>query len=738
MRARSTLALALAACGLAAGTLAHVRLYNPVGGQKLFWKNPGSLAITVDPVGSDDIADDSETTAVRLAMQAWNEDPGSAAQLADGSFEVQDACQDWLDTSSQIVFFDESNCSGFFGGGSGAVAVTPIWFNNKGTILDADVIFNGQGFSFSTDGAPGSFDVQDVATHELGHLLGLDHSGWAGSTMYPYVDEGLVLQRSLSQDDVNGLRDIAPALVHTRLVGRIRRVADSSPVAGAHVVAVDVGGRTAGGTLTADDGSFDLRGLDAGDYTVFAAPLEGPVSSANLQSGRTIETDFEPGADVPVTLAAGQALALGDLLVEDDVAILLGTPFDELPVHAQAGSVQPITLTGSGLVAGSTLTASDPAVTVSGAVWLGGSVAFTLSVPSLTPPGHVDLSATDPLGARSVLVAAIEVAPPPPTVSSVSPGKGNDIGGTAVTVSGTGFRAGARVVVGESIYHDGQGGCEVVDASTITLSTLPSSSGTHDVVVIDPAGVEGRLDSGFTVASIPVVQARFPAAGTATGGTELVLTGQNFQPGMQVRIDSVLQPVTLEGTTTARVTTVGGAAGGPYVLEAENPSGEVSTLAFSYVAQADPVLQVLTPASGSPSGGKQITVTGAGFTAASTVHFGVDPLTGTGGTQAAAVIFVDANTLLVTTPAMSKGRVAVMVQEPSGQASILPDAYSYKSSGGGGGGGCHVAPLDGPRPDPRLGAAWMLLAATAALAHAHLARRRHEQAARLRAAARAG
>ena len=78
---------ALLAIGLIAAreSGAHVRLFNPSGGQKLFWKNPTSIPITIDPAGSDDIADDSERSAIRLAMRAWNEDPGSKAQLVEGA-----------------------------------------------------------------------------------------------------------------------------------------------------------------------------------------------------------------------------------------------------------------------------------------------------------------------------------------------------------------------------------------------------------------------------------------------------------------------------------------------------------------------------------------------------------------------------------------------------------------------------------------------------------------------------
>ena len=562
MRARH--GLTVLAILLAAGAAAaHVRLHHPIKKTSLYWPKPGNIKVSIDPAGSDDITDSSETTAMRLGMRVWNEDPGSKAQLVETSFTGNDPCNDWLELSSHLVFFDEIGCSGFFGG-SGAVAVTPVLFNNEGKILDADVIFNGQDYDFTTSGAGGAFDVQDVGTHELGHLLGLDHSGWAGATMYPYVDTGLVLQRSLSLDDVHGLRHIAPQGPQGRINGQVVRLSDNSGVAGAHVHAVDASGRSAGAALADSNGNYSLRGLDAGDYTVHAEPLDGPVVEGNLQSGHTIETDFEATAGPMVSIGTGQTMTAPDFSVDADVVLSLGTGFDALPLECETGSVVAHTLNGVGLAPGTSLSASDPGIGISAVVGSGNAIDFLVSTPGGTTPGHVDLIAQNG-GSRSVLVAAIEIVPPAPTVTNVTPATGNDIGGTAVTITGTGFRPGARVIIGEDIYEDGAaGGCTVVGPTTITLSSQASPTGTFDVVVMDETGVEGRDTAAFTINVMPVLATRFPEAGDSAGGTELILTGGNFQPGMTVRIDSAVQSnVVLEGTTVARVTTDAGAPGAP-------------------------------------------------------------------------------------------------------------------------------------------------------------------------------
>lgn len=50
-------------------------------------------------------------------------------------------------------------------------------------------------------------DGQSTGTHELGHLVGLDHSGY-GTTMYAYSESGTIWKRSLHSDDIAGVKAI--------------------------------------------------------------------------------------------------------------------------------------------------------------------------------------------------------------------------------------------------------------------------------------------------------------------------------------------------------------------------------------------------------------------------------------------------------------------------------------------------------------------------------------------------
>ena len=75
-----------------------------------------------------------------------------------------------------------------------------------GVLLEADVTFNAVTVRWSTSLRSQRADVQTVAVHEFGHLLGLDHTDLRDAVMFPSIVDRV--RRGLHADDLAGVRAI--------------------------------------------------------------------------------------------------------------------------------------------------------------------------------------------------------------------------------------------------------------------------------------------------------------------------------------------------------------------------------------------------------------------------------------------------------------------------------------------------------------------------------------------------
>ena len=142
--------------------------------------------------------------------------PGGAV----GENAVHAAFAAWSNASSQISYqFDGFSAAGVQGYDSrnnvywvhsgwawdpSLLAITFRFYDtSNGNLLDADIVFNGQRYSWSVGG--GGYDVQNSAAHEVGHFSGLGHSSHAEATMFASARSGETKKRDLHGDDITGL-----------------------------------------------------------------------------------------------------------------------------------------------------------------------------------------------------------------------------------------------------------------------------------------------------------------------------------------------------------------------------------------------------------------------------------------------------------------------------------------------------------------------------------------------------
>lgn len=96
---------------------------------------------------------------------------------------------------------NSSNWPQYLGDPNRVLGVTMTSFSGC-TIVNAPIVFNGIKFKYRP---AGSTDLQSIATHEIGHYLGLGHSSASGEpTMAPRYLGG-TKQRSIESDDEKGL-----------------------------------------------------------------------------------------------------------------------------------------------------------------------------------------------------------------------------------------------------------------------------------------------------------------------------------------------------------------------------------------------------------------------------------------------------------------------------------------------------------------------------------------------------
>lgn len=107
----------------------------------------------------------------------------------------------------------------------------------------------------------------------------------------------------------------------------------------------------------------------------------------------------------------------------------------------------------------------------------------------------IGLAACDgrsPSGPTSVPPAA-SGAPGALGVTAISPSRGSTVRPTPVTISGTGFLAGATVTIDVMALR-----VTVVNSTTITAIAPAHAAGPADVVVTNPGGAGGTLTAAFT------------------------------------------------------------------------------------------------------------------------------------------------------------------------------------------------------------------------------------------------
>jgi hypothetical protein len=257
----------------------------------------------VTNLGDEGVSPSQFQTAVTRAFNTWH-----AVETAETSSQFAGF--------TQAPPFDEDGMSaiGYLNRASESrtLAATRFLIDTvSGEIVESDIFFNSAfDWSTSESGVPGRFDVESIALHEIGHLLGLSHSALgetelAGSSrrviaaeavMFPIAfAAGNTSDRALKADDIAGISDIYRTSAFSRASGSIsgRVTKNGAGVQGAHVTAFSLQtGKIVGGFTLREDGSFVIASLEPGPHVLRVEPLDDGDIDSFFDASTDVDLDF--------------------------------------------------------------------------------------------------------------------------------------------------------------------------------------------------------------------------------------------------------------------------------------------------------------------------------------------------------------------------------------------------------------------------------------------------------------
>ena len=276
----------------------------------------------------------------------------------------------------------------------------------------------------------------------------------------------------------------------------------------------------------------------------------------------------------------------------------------------------------------------------------------------------------------SVVAGQAARAADAPTVTSISPSRGIDTGGTLVTITGTGFTDATEVDFGPSSQN-----FTVVSDTEITATTPAHADGTVDVTVVTPDGTSAVTPADqFTFVPGTAITGISPASGPVGGGNTITITGSGFTGTTAVVFEQFVgftshtqaASFTVDSDTqiTATVPPAPGGVSGNATINLLTPLGNDPTSPLTFYDYVGPTVSSVSNAFGLVTGGTTVTVTGTGFASGDTVQFGSTPAT--------SVTVLSGTSLSVVAPPNSSGLVDVTVTTPDGTSPVVNgDRFTY-------------------------------------------------------------
>lgn len=156
----------------------------------------------INPTNSG-LSDEFIPTAISTSAETW--DAETSAELFNDAYTIDSTAEYGVQNFENAIAFGDYPQEGVIG-------ITSIWFMRKGKqIVEFDILLDTDYTWGDATLNPEVMDLQNIATHELGHGIGLDDiysETCSEVTMYGYSDNGETKKRDLEPSDITGLQSM--------------------------------------------------------------------------------------------------------------------------------------------------------------------------------------------------------------------------------------------------------------------------------------------------------------------------------------------------------------------------------------------------------------------------------------------------------------------------------------------------------------------------------------------------